>query len=105
MSSRTTSDEQRLFIIDTDAGIDDAQAILMALADPSVNVIAITTTHGNANVKQVVKNVLRILKVAKRLDVSKCIIYLQHLAVLLYCLLLDNFIFVLCGKWLIAPGG
>ena len=61
--------------IDTDAGVDDAQAILMALSYPDVEVIGITTVHGNASVGQVAKNVLRILKVADRLDVS-CAIWL-----------------------------
>ena len=55
---------------DTDAGLDDAQAIMMALSYPDVEVIGITTVHGNASAGQVAKNVLRILKVADRLDVS-----------------------------------
>ena len=60
----------RRLVIDTDAGQDDAQAILMALADPGVDVVAITTVHGNTGNDQVAKNVLRLLKVAGRMDVS-----------------------------------
>lgn len=64
--------QRRKFLIDTDAGIDDAQAILMAFAQPDIDVVAITATHGNATAQQVCKNVLRVLKVADRLDVSTC---------------------------------
>lgn len=56
--------------IDTDAGVDDAQAILMALSySDQVDVIGISTVHGNASAHQVALNVLRLLKVAGRLDV------------------------------------
>ena len=44
-------------IIDTDAGVDDAQAIMMALAQPGVQVDAITTLSGNVHVDKVVRNV------------------------------------------------
>ena len=60
---------KKLMVIDTDAGVDDAYAILMALADPSVKVVAITTVDGNTSVKQVTSNVLRVLQLADRLDV------------------------------------
>lgn len=57
-------------IIDTDAGLDDAQAILMALASSQVEIVAMTTVSGNTNPHQVALNVLRILKLTSRLDVS-----------------------------------
>uniref|UniRef100_A0A0L8IEV3 Inosine/uridine-preferring nucleoside hydrolase domain-containing protein n=1 Tax=Octopus bimaculoides TaxID=37653 RepID=A0A0L8IEV3_OCTBM len=57
-------------IIDTDPGIDDAQAILMALGkDSSVDVVAITTVQGNVPVMNTSLNTLRLLKVANRLDI------------------------------------
>ena len=62
--------KERLFLIDTDAGLDDAQALIMAASHPGVKVIGITTTHGNATVKQVGRNVLRILRVVQEPDVS-----------------------------------
>ncbi len=62
-------------MIDTDAGIDDAQAILMALTQSDVDVVAITTTHGNTTVQQVCRNVLRVLKIADRLDVRSTTIF------------------------------
>lgn len=48
-------------IIDTDAGVDDAQAILMALAQPGVTVEAITTVTGNTHVDWVIRNVFTVL--------------------------------------------
>ncbi|XP_060579042.1 nucleoside hydrolase-like isoform X1 [Ruditapes philippinarum] len=60
---------RRKLLIDTDAGVDDAQAILMALQAPDVDVIGITCVMGNADVEQVGLNVLRILKVVDRLDI------------------------------------
>ena len=64
-------------LIDCDAGIDDAQALFMALCSPEVNVVAITVVQGNVLPRQVSLNVLRILRVADRLDVS---IHSDHLA-------------------------
>ena len=63
---------KRKFLIDTDAGLDDAQAILMALSHGNdIDVVAITTVHGNASANQVSLNVLSLLKMADRLDVSR----------------------------------
>lgn len=53
-------------IIDTDAGIDDAQAIMMALASPGVSVEAITCVTGNVHVNHVVPNVMTVLDVMKK---------------------------------------
>ena len=53
-------------IIDTDAGVDDAQAIMLALADPAVDLLAITTLTGNVHIRQVNPNVLTILEVLGR---------------------------------------
>ena len=65
-----SSSLRRKVVIDTDAGLDDAQAILLALAHrDELDVVAITTVHGNVDVHQVTKNVFRLLKVAERLDV------------------------------------
>lgn len=50
-------------IIDTDAGIDDAEAVMMALAHPRATVKAITTVTGNAHVGKVNRNVCSILQV------------------------------------------
>lgn len=48
-------------MIDTDAGVDDAQALLMAFAHPGTTVEAITTVTGNTHVDKVVANVFTAL--------------------------------------------
>lgn len=44
-------------LIDTDAGVDDAIALMMVLADPAVDVLGITTVNGNVDIDQVTTNV------------------------------------------------
>lgn len=56
-------------IIDVDTGVDDALAIMVALADPNVEVLAIICCFGNTSLEKALKNTLRVLKVCKRLDV------------------------------------
>lgn len=56
-------------IIDTDPGIDDALAFLLALASPELVVDGIVTIHGNASTAQVTTNALSILELAKRSNV------------------------------------
>ena len=54
------------FIIDTDPGIDDAMAIMMALDAHKrglIEVVAITLVNGNASIKHGEINVLRVLEV------------------------------------------
>ena len=46
----------RPFLIDTDAGSDDAVAILMALRHLDIDVKAITVVSGNVPLEQGVKN-------------------------------------------------
>lgn len=52
-------------IIDTDCGIDDAQAIMMALAAPNIEVVGVTCVFGNAAVENVCQNVLRVLSICE----------------------------------------
>lgn len=56
-------------MIDVDTGVDDAQAIMMALAAPDVEVLGITCCHGNTPLENSVKNTLRVLKVCNREDI------------------------------------
>jgi purine nucleosidase len=51
-------------IIDTDPGVDDAHAILLALAHPDVQVEAITTVNGNVSLDLTTANALKILDAA-----------------------------------------
>ena len=56
-------------IIDTDPGVDDAIAILMALARPWVEVLALTTVGGNVPLARTTRNALALLEYAGRTDV------------------------------------
>ncbi|KAM9820264.1 inosine-uridine preferring nucleoside hydrolase-like [Neosynchiropus ocellatus] len=56
-------------MLDLDTGVDDAQAIIVALAAPNVQIMGISCCHGNTPLKNVLKNTLRVLKVCNRLDV------------------------------------
>jgi pyrimidine-specific ribonucleoside hydrolase len=56
-------------VIDTDPGIDDALAILLALASPEVDLRLVTTVHGNVELEQTTGNALRVLHLAGRSDV------------------------------------
>jgi pyrimidine-specific ribonucleoside hydrolase len=56
-------------VIDTDPGIDDALALLLALASPEVDLRLVTTVHGNVELGQTTDNALRVLHLAGRSDV------------------------------------
>ena len=56
--------QQKRVILDTDPGIDDALAILLALASPEVQLEAVTVTSGNCPVAQCVINALSVLELA-----------------------------------------
>lgn len=56
----------RPVIIDTDGGVDDALAILLAGAAPELDIRAITTVFGNVGLAQATKNVALVLEVAGR---------------------------------------
>ena len=56
-------------IIDCDPGHDDAMALLLALASPELEVVAVTTVAGNASLEKVTKNALKVLDVAGRADI------------------------------------
>ncbi len=51
-------------IIDTDGGVDDAMAIILAVRSPEVDLRAITTVAGNTNVEQATRNVFTVLEIA-----------------------------------------
>ncbi|XP_061917053.1 inosine-uridine preferring nucleoside hydrolase-like isoform X1 [Entelurus aequoreus] len=60
---------KKKLILDVDTGVDDAQAIMIALAAPNVEILGITCSHGNTTLENVLKNTLRVLKVCNRLDI------------------------------------
>jgi inosine-uridine nucleoside N-ribohydrolase len=56
-------------IIDTDPGVDDAIAILMALACPDLEVLGLTTVGGNVSLARATRNALALLEYARRPEV------------------------------------
>lgn len=56
---------QMRLLIDTDPGIDDALALLLALASPAAPLVAITAVAGNVPVDLAARNVSRILDVVR----------------------------------------
>ena len=60
---------KRKIIIDCDTGIDDALALMLALASPELEVIGITAVCGNVPVDIGVENIRKVLNVMNRLDI------------------------------------
>ncbi|GET38941.1 nucleoside hydrolase [Microseira wollei] len=52
-------------IVDTDAGVDDALALIMALNSPQLDLKAVTVVAGNINVDQAANNVLRVVSIVE----------------------------------------
>jgi len=59
---------QRRVIIDTDPGVDDAMAILLALNSPELKVEALTVVPGNVEAWQGLENALKLVSLANRCD-------------------------------------
>lgn|SRR5262249_23291818 len=59
-------------VLDTDPGIDDSLAILLALASPEVDLAAVGVTGGNCPLADGVRNALNVLAVADRTDMPVC---------------------------------
>jgi purine nucleosidase len=56
-------------ILDVDTGIDDALAILLALASPELEVVGVTCVAGNVRLDQVVRNTLGVLALGGAINV------------------------------------
>ena len=56
-------------ILDCDPGHDDAIALLLALASPELELVGVTTTHGNQTLDKTTDNALRVLALLGRTDV------------------------------------
>lgn len=52
-------------IIDTDPGVDDALAFLLALASPEIQLEALTTTQGNVTLEKATRNALAVLELGR----------------------------------------
>ena len=62
----SSANARKKIIIDTDPGVDDAMAIIMALdahKKQRIEVIAITLVKGNCSLKDAERNILRVLEV------------------------------------------
>ncbi|XP_029315059.1 probable uridine nucleosidase 1 isoform X1 [Cottoperca gobio] len=67
--SETGSTMSKKLLFDADCGVDDAQAIMLALAAPNVELLGITCVHGNTTVENVCKNTLRVLQACNKLQI------------------------------------
>ncbi|UCG86714.1 MAG: nucleoside hydrolase [Gemmatimonadota bacterium] len=56
-------------VIDTDPGIDDLVALALAVTSPHLEIVAITTTYGNATLESTTRNTRELLRLADRGDV------------------------------------
>jgi len=55
--------------IDSDPGIDDILALILAFNSPELEILGITTVAGNVNVEKATKNVLNFLEIYERKDI------------------------------------
>ena len=62
-------DPQDPLLIDTDPGVDDALALLMAFADERHDVVALTIAAGNVGLQYTVRNALKLCDIVGRTDV------------------------------------
>ena len=56
-------------LIDTDPGVDDALALLMAFNDPSHEIVGLTIAAGNVGLAHTLRNALKLCEVAGRDDI------------------------------------
>ena len=66
---RPAADRPLRIIIDTDPGVDDAIAILLALAAPGIEVAGLTSVGGNVPRARATRNALALLQAAERPDI------------------------------------
>jgi inosine-uridine nucleoside N-ribohydrolase len=72
-AKHTKNESQVKVIVDVDAGVDDAMALLLLLSadgKKDIEILGITCCHGNTHVNNVCINVLRLLEAVGRSDVS-----------------------------------
>lgn len=53
--------KEKLVIIDTDCGVDDSIALIIALKERSIRILGITTSFGNVSADQAARNVLSLI--------------------------------------------
>ena len=65
----TQGSGRRRVIIDTDPGVDDALALLLAMRSPELQIEAITPVAGNVPLELTLPNALRLVEIAGRTDI------------------------------------
>jgi purine nucleosidase len=66
VTEKMTVAKKKTLLVDCDTGVDDAVALLYLLADPEVEICAITTVFGNTSAATAARNSLWVLDVAGR---------------------------------------
>jgi len=61
--------KRKQVVIDTDAGIDDLVALALAVSSPHLDIVAITSTYGNAPLASTTRNARELLRLANRQDI------------------------------------
>ena len=70
MNSQKKPEPSLRLVLDTDPGVDDAIAILLALAAPQADVVGLTTLGGNVPRARATRNALALLQAAGRPEVQ-----------------------------------
>jgi purine nucleosidase len=60
---------RKKIIIDTDPGVDDAFALLLAMSSPEFDLLAVTAVAGNVPLEVTLPNALRLVEIAGRSDI------------------------------------
>src|SRR6201997_4422813 len=68
-ADRPTSSSPSRVIIDTDPGVDDALALLLAMRSPELKIEGITPVAGNVPLELTLPNALRMVEIAGRTDI------------------------------------
>ena len=61
--------QPRPILLDCDPGHDDAIAIMLAVADPAIDLRAVTTVAGNVTLENTTRNAIRVLDMVDRADI------------------------------------
>lgn len=69
VSDNCCSMKREKIIIDTDPGIDDSMAILMAFQSPELDILGLTTVFGNVHTEDATHNALLLCEIAGRPDI------------------------------------
>lgn len=59
-----TDSQRKRVLIDTDPGVDDSMAIMLAFASPDITVEGLSTVFGNVGVEMTTQNALRLVELA-----------------------------------------